>query len=376
MGAPPPRLTHDQMIAELPHLRRRGAVVIVLSDGDIEMTTTDHCFIWPDSLTEGESAGVTYPSVGQQYVRWIVNSPRAGGVYFVNANLLGIHTLRSLDDGAKARLTTLLIDMRNQNDEDYIPEITEDLVKLARRARPLDVDERAERLLMFIGRQSKAIGDTVTLNATMQRSIGDRVTMVTKAPTDVLYMQAMAWSESVSVQETQYLLDYLLKQGVIGSRYRGRYQVTVEGYRRLAEGKTNLDSGQAFVAMWFGGEMNDAYEKGIEPAIVGAGFTPMRIDRKQDVVKIDDEIIAEIRRSRFLVADFTHGEDGARGGVYFEAGFAFGLSIPVIYVCREDAIDKIHFDTRQYHHITWNNPEDLRKDLKNRILALIGEGPG
>ena len=102
----------------------------------------------------------------------------------------------------------------------------------------------------------------------------------------------------------------------------------------------------------------------------------MRIDRKQDVIKIDDEIIAEIRRSRFLVADFTHGKDGARGGVYFEAGFALGLGIPVIYTCREDAIDEIHFDTRQYHHTTWKDPEDLRDKLEKRILALIGEGPG
>ena len=103
----------------------------------------------------------------------------------------------------------------------------------------------------------------------------------------------------------------------------------------------------------------------------------MRIDQKADVVKIDDEIIAEMRRSRFLVADFTQGKtDGARGGVYFEAGFALGLGIPVIYTCREDAIDKIHFDTRQYHHTTWKDPEDLRDKLEKRILALIGEGPG
>ena len=76
------------------------------------------------------------------------------------------------------------------------------------------------------------------------------------------------------------------------------------------------------------------------------------------------------------MADFTPGTDGARGGVYFEAGFAFGLNIPVIYLCREKEIDKIHFDTRQYHHITWSDAEELRRDLKNRILALIGEGPG
>lgn len=102
----------------------------------------------------------------------------------------------------------------------------------------------------------------------------------------------------------------------------------------------------------------------------------MRIDRKLDVVKIDDEIIAEIRRSRFLVADFTHEKAGARGGVYFEAGFAFGLGIPVIYTCREDAIDKIHFDTRQYHHTAWKDSADLRDKLEKRILAVIGEGPG
>ena len=45
--------------------------------------------------------------------------------------------------------------------------------------------------------------------------------------------------------------------------------------------------------------------------------------------KIDDEIIGEIRRSRFLVADFTHGDKGARGSVYYEAGFAYGLGLPV-----------------------------------------------
>ena len=127
--------------------------------------------------------------------------------------------------------------------------------------------------------------------------------------------------------------------------------------------------------MWFDGVMDGVYEEGVEPAIGAAGYKPMRIDRKQDVIKIDDEIIAEIRRSRFLIADFTHGKHGARGGVYFEAGFALGLGIPVIYTCREDAIDSIHFDTRQYHHTAWKDPADLRDKLAKRILAIIGEGP-
>jgi nucleoside 2-deoxyribosyltransferase len=68
-----------------------------------------------------------------------------------------------------------------------------------------------------------------------------------------------------------------------------------------------------------------------------------------------------------VVADFT----GDRGGVYYEAGFAQGLGIPVIWTVREDWLDRIHFDTRQYNHIHYATPEELRKALKNRILATI-----
>ena len=76
-----------------------------------------------------------------------------------------------------------------------------------------------------------------------------------------------------------------------------------------------------------------------------------------------------------MVADFTHGDNGARGGVYYEAGFAHGLGIPVIYSCRADLMDELHFDTRQIYHVVWSNPEELRIGLMQRIGALIGDGP-
>ena len=92
--------------------------------------------------------------------------------------------------------------------------------------------------------------------------------------------------------------------------------------------------------------------------------------------KIDDEIFAEIRRSRFLVADMTQGNDGARGGVYFEAGFAQGSgSFQYLYACRKDRIKHLAFDTRQFYHIVWDTPDELRKQLATRIRARVGEGP-
>ena len=113
----------------------------------------------------------------------------------------------------------------------------------------------------------------------------------------------------------------------------------------------------------------------MKKAVENTGYRPRQIGEKKHLNKIDDEIIAEIRRSHFLIADYTHGDDGARGSVYYEAGFAQGLGIPVIRSCRSDKIDSIHFDTRQYYHIKWENPEQLRQELEDRIRALIGEGP-
>lgn len=64
-----------------------------------------------------------------------------------------------------------------------------------------------------------------------------------------------------------------------------------------------------------------------------------------------------------------------RGGVYYEAGFAQGLGIAVIWMVRQDHIDNVHFDTRQFNHITWPDAADLREKLKNRIGAVLGDGP-
>ena len=73
-----------------------------------------------------------------------------------------------------------------------------------------------------------------------------------------------------------------------------------------------------------------------------------------------------------VVADFTHGRAGARGGVYYEAGLARGLGLPVIWTCREDMFDELHFDTRQYPHIGWTEAklDQFQRALKERIELL------
>ena len=130
--------------------------------------------------------------------------------------------------------------------------------------------------------------------------------------------------------------------------------------------------------MWFDDSMNEVYEDAIRPAIVAAGYDPFRIDRHDFAGKIDDEIIAQIRQSRFLVADFTHQLSATvRGSVYYEAGFAHGLNIPVIFTAHKGS--DLHFDTAHFNHLLWTSDDlpKLKEGLRHRILRLaeLGRGP-
>ena len=194
------------------------------------------------------------------------------------------------------------------------------------------------------------------------------------------FREMLAWSESAKVEELTYLLDYLESESCLENISTGlthlSYRLTVPGHIHLAEiDHAGADSSKAFVAMWFDESMDKVWEEGLRPAISDAGYEAVRIDRKEHLNKIDDEIIAEIRRARFLVVDFTQDETGARGGVYYEAGFAHGLNIPVVFTCRKDTLGEVHFDTRQYPHIVWGTPEELRDGLTKRISAVLGDGP-
>jgi len=175
----------------------------------------------------------------------------------------------------------------------------------------------------------------------------------------------------------EFYLGHLAFLALIGDQPAGNAnlwngRLSGDGWIRVEElAMPNIESTQAFVAMWFDDEMTSAFSDGILPLQEDTGFTMLRIDMQEFNDKICDKILAEIRKSRFIIADVT----GHRQGVYFEAGFAMGLGLPVIWTCREDQIEQCHFDTRQYNHIPWNNPEELREKLRDRILATIGEAP-
>lgn len=202
-------------------------------------------------------------------------------------------------------------------------------------------------------------------------------------PIDRTHSISLAWSDSPL--EFIYCLSSLEERGFITSDRPSKtlenllnhsqtthIRITSDGWEYIDQyrnDKQNQD--QAFIAMSFNAALDPVFDNGIHPGISNAGFRPYRIDRENHNKRIDAKIIAEIKKSRFLVADVTEHKQG----VYYEAGFAQGQGMEVIWTVRENDLDNAHFDTKQFRHITWGTPEKLSQDLTDMIQAVIGLGP-
>ncbi|MGJ5045728.1 hypothetical protein ACQR09_01600 [Bradyrhizobium oligotrophicum] len=314
------------------------------------------CPIWGTPATLEPSYTGSFP---------IIMSPRAGGKYTATGTAQTL--LSSVPVEQKALITTWLCNQRRAGVD--VPRIGSETLEAAKTAASLTVSERIDRALLHFRRYRID-----------QRLITSRHEQFDNRDTEAMILAAEI--EAQTKQELIAFCNLLIEMNLLvdhaGTSPSNLYQfsLTAQGWLRLDElTKKGPNTSQAFVAMWFNESTQAAYTDGIEPAIAECGYRAMRIDKKEHSNKIDDEIIAEIRRSKFLVADFTCEKEKVRGGVYFEAGFAMGLGIPVIWTVEQQSLGDVHFDTRQYNHIVWDTPGSLRSSLKTRIGAILGDGP-
>lgn len=224
------------------------------------------------------------------------------------------------------------------------------------------VGEKALKLLFQIVREHPSPGEGFMINYWLLQGLLKKIEedgqeeyspdpAFTKSCQSELYWLAVSWTKDFF--ELDFLLSGYLKdrKGILdGWKVDGWLAITPLGWDFLDSLKTaETKSESGFVAMWFDPSVHPAWLQAIGPGIEDAGYEPIRIDKVEHSNRIDDEIVAAIRACRFLVADFT----GQRGGVYYEAGLAHGLGKQVVWLCREDELNKVHFDIRQYNFIVW-----------------------
>ena len=313
------------------------------------------------------------------YRKLCIDSPRAGGRFMIDEDVLS-----DLTSSTKVKIRIKFsrwLSLQNRVEE-YV-EIPEAHIAALERLPDRAVTERLEDAIVWLSKKQLSISSFVEL-------VGVNHGLKSDNPKTFTLKQFAAASSSETIDDAEAVVEFLVQQGLLqrASSYRD-VRLTPEGWQQVQSLQQNIaDGSQVFVAMWFSKSLENAYSDGIALAIQDAGYDPVRIDRKEHNNKIDDEIIAEIRRSKFIVADFTSEvvdrqlDDGkhykdtlARGGVYFEAGFAKGLGKEVIWTVQEDVLPFVHFDTRQFAHIVWKDAADLRQKLSRRISATLGDGP-
>jgi hypothetical protein len=224
--------------------------------------------------------------------------------------------------------------------------------------------ERIDNLVLFLA-ETVPPGESLTTQARVLHA-------VIGATSD----QAVEWAIEQAVQ-LQYLSLAPSSPGAmiqIRRSYAFQLRLTLGGWQRHGQlMRDGAGSRHAFMAMPFGKpEMDVIYRAHMRPAVARAGFE-LRTTQEghQTAGSIDNRMRVEIRTSRFLVCDLTHGNRGA----YWEAGFAEGLGRPVFYTCRADVLkdranpDHPHFDTAHQLIIGWD-PANLADGMDELTAAI------
>ena len=153
----------------------------------------------------------------------------------------------------------------------------------------------------------------------------------------------------------------------------------IDKFKKFLSYLKREDKNKVFIAMW----MDDKYPPllaAIKASLELTGYEGYRIDDISHNNQITEEIFSRIKKSPFIVADFTHGKkEGARGNVFYEAGYARGAGIEVVHTCKKSILKKqqLSFDTSQFTHIPWKNltPEAMKvfvSKLSEHIEGSIG----
>ena len=173
-------------------------------------------------------------------------------------------------------------------------------------------------------------------------------------------------------QAAKYYIEALMDRhyiarGINSTGTEWSIHIKPEGLQRIASIQAldpNL-SKDVFVALDF--KWKDSYNEAIKPILVELGFNPICMLEHSKSENIDYAINAGIRKSRFIIVDLTHKNRGA----YWEAGLGYGMEKVVILCCKKEGKKEpsnlVHFDLNHFNIIFYQNWEELKKELKDRI---------
>lgn len=256
-----------------------------------------------------------------------------------------------------------IIKTHNLHNPEQYPEFKYDVLKkIAKEKRLSDLRTQSSNLLTYIGSNISSLEKLLPIE-----NREELAAIIGATDKNGLGYVVQCLKEAGDIRTDQYgSFRNDVHLGKIGLTYKGWL-----AYDKLKH--KSKDSRKAFMAMPFERPELDSFYTDIKTAVKTTGFYLSRIDEDPAAGSIINKIKAEIRSSKFLIAELTYRNPN----VYWESGFAEGLSIPVIYLCEDNFFkeNKSAFNISVDRTVFWSkdNISKALEDLTNCIKATLPE---
>lgn len=208
---------------------------------------------------------------------------------------------------------------------------------------PVTIEDKSNRLLQYLYRHSEGLGEAVVIE-----------------PLSSNYNLTY----SPNLQELVYIIEKLRSEQLI-IREGMSFQLTEKGRSEAAASAGGQELEPCSVLIAGEEDLRTVWQERLLPNIEQFGYLPRLLThtahtKPQNLETYSLELIAD---SKLIIADLT----GQSPEVYFTAGYALGLNIPVVWTVNSSDAEIIPEKIKELRPIVWDTFEELLELLQQKL---------
>jgi hypothetical protein len=233
--------------------------------------------------------------------------------------------------------------IRDMTDEEEVVVLgTEHLEAIENSPRkPATIEQKGLRLLRYLHRHTHAPGETVVIRLSENFNL----------------------TYSPNLQELVYIIEKLKEENLL-ERIGSLLSLTEKGWREAAASAGGEHLKPCFVYLSDDEGQRTEWSESVLPKIEQCGYYP-RLADNSGTDSEENQTIKLISASKVLIADVT----GQSPDVYFAAGYAHAMNIPVIWTIKHSGADQLSASTDHNRPFVWETADDLASMLQQRLGA-------
>lgn len=207
---------------------------------------------------------------------------------------------------------------------------------------PVSIEDKGNRLLQYLYRHAEGPEEPVVIQ-----------------PLSSSYNLTY----SPNLQELVYIIDKLINEQLL-IREGMTFKLTEKGWNEAATSAGGKKLKPCLILISDDEGARIEWQEKLLPKIEQCGYLPRLIAHStaQNGEKYELQQIAD---SKLIIADLT----GLSPEVYFSAGYALGLNIPVIWTVQSNSADKLFIQIQDVRPLVWDTADELAVILQQRLTV-------